>query len=420
MFIEINKSTIMSRMDSGNFFRDKDFEEMPQDIKNNIKKMMTDEEITACEALIQESIDRIQEKFSNIKAEVNFQKIITMNLFDIYKETSRLTEIAREFDEINRIKNSEKPKFYALDIYKKHYFINQYIIKYIMTVIGTIHLIKENHMGLIDDNIDEKVKKIALKNSLINIQNFLENSKQSLSLAQKLFDINFTIEYKDKKIDYDVFNENQKKAFLEEKIEIVLSYLQETSLNYINSTKNRYEFFEQIILAPIKIQKILKASRYSESGSQKMRKLLLNAGLDVEKIDKTLLNEKEFFKITSNLVISYCLTTIFELFHIDFFKLKDFYIFFYSENPSNTNMLKKLYVHVRNKLDANGSLVVEELLPFLHDDFKEIFYSIKSREYTGEELRYTFERYKLDLNMSMVARAKIQGIEIDGSVKTTV
>ncbi|PHR73354.1 MAG: hypothetical protein COA66_02900 [Arcobacter sp.] len=169
----------------------------------------------------------------------------------------------------------------------------------------------------------------------------------------------------------------------------IFELLEEIGLNYLNSEKTRYILLEQVLLAPIKLRAYIDRMKinYKNKNHEKIKneifKIYMNANTfntatkEFKKFERSFnktTNENEaFFKIGKNQIIGYCRAVLYEFFHLQIEDMGKFYYYFHSSSllKYTTNFGKNQYPYI--DCDEN---YFKEHLPYLQDDFKDIFYDI--------------------------------------------
>ena len=340
-------------------YSNSEYENMSEDEKLEIRNKMTQNDIDYAKDCINLKICYLSTIYEKFEKSFNPSDIILLSLYDRYYVYAVYHYLSLFYRRNNLVKSEHRKELYAQEEYEKSYQLNQKLILLFYEIMCLISKIKHSKIGIIDTNLKKTEQIKSLKNSIKYIINYLDKEPKSNREAKNVLSI------------FKSFNESE-----------ILEQIKKSNLNYINSDLTRYEIFEQIILAPIKLNKYidLNKSKDKSYNFEDLERYLKNSGLwdenESKKIEYMKMNHNEFFKIQKNQIKSYCVIVFAELFNIDLFDLKKIYTFFYSNAiTSSTKFLQKFYNHMPIK-EENKYFIIEEFLPYMHEDFKEIFYEV--------------------------------------------
>ncbi|WP_151948473.1 hypothetical protein [Aliarcobacter butzleri] len=339
-----------------------EYENMSENEKLGIRKKMTKNDIDYAKDCINLKIYQSNLLYDKFKKGFNPSDVILLSLYDRYYVYAMYHHLSLFFRRNNLVKGEYRKELYAQNGYEESYRLNQKLTLLFDRIMHLISKIKYYKIGVIDTNLDKAEQIKSLNNSIKYIINYLDKEPKSNKEAKNVLTI-FT--------SFNVFE--------------ILEQIKKSNLNYINSDSTRYEIFEQVILAPIKLKKYIDLNKYKDKSYsfEDLERYLKNSGLwdenESKKIEYMKMNHNEFFKIQKNQIKSYCVTVFAEFFSLNLFDLKKIYTFFYSNAiTSSTKFLQNFYNHMPIR-EEGTYLMVEEFLPYMHEDFKEIFYEISPK-----------------------------------------
>ncbi len=347
------------------------YENMTIDEKLAIKRTMSEESIFQAQCFLEEKTKDLNNLYNLYKKNFDPYSVASMTLYDRYYICAKYHHLLMSLKTNNTIQGEHKQQLYAQDAYENSYQSNQKLIYLLLNIMQTIFHIKHTKIGLIDSCLSKNQQILALRKSIKNITLYLKNEPNSNKEAKKLLS---------KFDELEIYHEE------------ILELLQKNNLNYLNHEQTQYKMFEQVLLAPLKLKKYIDINKYSNKNIdfESLQKHLQNCGLwDEEEKQKIIYmkhNIHEFFKIQKNQLKQYCITIFAELFHINIFDTKRVYSFFYSNAITNTTKFLTSFYHHMNTTSIDEYLVVKEFLPYLQEDFKDIFYEITSTNITGKEI----------------------------------
>jgi len=347
------------------------YENMTSNEKLKIKSTMSAESILKAKAFLILKTKSIDSQYDFYQENFNPYDMISASPYDRYYICAKYHHFLMALKTNNKIQGEHKQQLYAQEEYENSYQSNQKLLDLLVNIMKVIFHIKHTKIGFIDRCLSKNEQISALQNSIKNITRYLKNESNSNREAKKLL---------------SKFNE------LEIYHNEILELLQVNNLNYLNPELTQYKMFEQVLLAPLKLKKYIDMNKYNSKNNnfEDLEKHLKNFGLWNEeenaKINATKYNTEQFFKIQKNQVKQYCMTIFAELFHINIFDTKRIYSFFYSSAiTTSTKFLSSLYNHMLTET-MDEYLVVKEYLPYLHEDFKDIFYEVAPTNIPEEEI----------------------------------
>lgn len=299
----------------------------------------------------------------------NYNSLDTATNYDRYLATVYISHEAlksrpylMEMEKYKDIKNPSKST-------RKYCSLNNKILNFLAALMLENNKVKLAKKGKVDKNLTIKEKQQALSNSLRIVEKSLLNYKK------------------------DCYSKLIIKSFSELNNDEILKILEKTNMNYLDNDQIRYILLEQALLAPIKLREYIDKNKASfksqnhekiKSGSKRafMHLYSLNSSTDKfnefeNQYDKYVKEEKSFFKIGRNQVISYCMTVLHEFFDLGEKDIHHFYYSFYSDAKieSTTNFAKNTFEYIHK--EENG---FHEHLPYLVNDFQDIFYDIITKD----------------------------------------
>jgi len=345
-------------------YRNLVFEAMSQEEKNKIRLSIGESEKSTMLTSLRIAIKNLNQKYDMFEQSFNIIALCDMSLYDRYHIFGSYHHCLLQQSSLNKINGVQANKLFSFSQYKKFYNLNLEIIELLSDILHYIIAISRSKMGHIDINEPKEIKILAMKNTFAKINNYLTDN----TTITKLKNTNYI-----EKILENILCE-----------EDVLDVLTKNHLNFISSKDLEYKMFEQIILAPIKIS-IYKytnktSTKKDEENYETIIKYLKNSGLwneeEKNNLNNIKLHKNEFHKIPQNNIIHYCVTVFSEFFGLNFHDLRRIYAYFYTDTiTTNTNFLKSPYKHINTTID-NDYIEIKEFLPYMPDDFKDIFYEI--------------------------------------------
>lgn len=336
-----------------------EYENMSNEEKIEIKKSMSIQEIEHAKNILNIKKEYLNNMYDIYKKSFNLRDVINLSLYNRYYIYAKYHHLSLSCRGANVVKNQYKKELYAQDEYKITYELNQKLLLLSQRIMKLITVIKHYKLGFSDIELNKTEQIQSLKNSIRYISNYLNNEPKSNKEAKHLLSV------------FKTFNESE-----------ILEIIKKNNLNFVNSDYTRYEIFEQIILAPLKLKKYIDLSKYKNKNYNfdELERYLKNSGLwndeEAQKIEFMKLNNNEFFKIQKNQIKQYCVTIFAEFFSISLSNLKGIYTFFYSNAiTSSSKFLNNFYIHISARRE-NNVMIINEFLPYMHEDFKEIFYEI--------------------------------------------
>ena len=335
-------------------YKNFEYEKMTQNKKDEILRKYSNEEIEKAKKELNLELELFYILLSSLQTVISFEEMIKLSSYDRYRLSSFyyniINSIAKDFNKIDE----ESHFIYSLKEYEYVYIQVREIIIFLQDLMALLQRIKKFNMGV--PNKKEK-ETLALKNTINTLQKEVENTHVKWKIKEKLF--------------YSVHAYSEKDT---------QNYIREANLELMNASMDRYKIFEQVILAPLKIARVLEQgkSEFRKSFNEDfMINLMKNIGITnsyakqvIEDIKK---NEKDFYEISMNQVIPYCVTVLCELHHIRPDKLIKLYTRYYSNATLSTRFFNREYNHI--KLKGSGYI---EFLPYLQKDFEHIFYEVIS------------------------------------------
>lgn len=337
------------------------YENMTSNEKLKIKSTMSAESIFEAKAFLISKTQDLDALYNFYQERFDPFDLISVSPYDRYYICAKYHHLLMQLKTNNTIQGGHKQQLYAQEEYENSYQSNQKLINLLINIMSIVFHIKDAKIGFIDSLLSKKEQVLALQHSIKNITRYLKNESNSNHEAKKLL---------------AKFNE------LEINHSEILELLQINHLNYLSHDLSQYKIFEQVLLAPLKLKKYIDMNKYNSKNNnfESLKNHLKNFGLwndeENEKIESMQYNTSQFFKIQKNQVKQYCVTIFWELFNINIFDTKRIYSFFYSNAITNTTkFLSSFYNHMPTK-NVDEYLVVEEFLPYFHEDFKDIFYEV--------------------------------------------
>lgn len=337
------------------------FENMTNKEKETIKSCMDIKTIKEAESFLSLKMKQLNSFNKLFKDNFNPFNVLELSAYERYYLFAEYHHFLMAIKTNNIIQGPHKLQLYAMDNYQDSYIANQKLIETLKDILYLIANIKKSKIGIFDSNIDDSKKTAAIKNSINNIIKYLDNQSIDNKEAKKLLK-NFSGDAAYRHTD-------------------VLESITKHNLNYLNQNLDRYESFEQILLAPIKLNIFITENKYANKKNDfsNIEAVLKDAGRyndDAKRrLENSTLNRNEFFKIQKNQIKQYCMTVYSELFNINIFDTKRLYTEFYSSAITSTNFLSSFYNHMPTK-EVDGYYVINEFLPFLQEGFKEIIYEV--------------------------------------------
>lgn len=345
-------------------YRNLVFEAMSKEEKNKIRLTISESEKSTMLTSLRIAINNLNKKYDMFEQSFNIIALCNMSLYERYHIFGSYHHCLLQQSSLNKINGLQAIKLFSFSQYKKFYNLNLEIIELLSDILHYIIAISRSKMGHIDINEPKEIKILAMKNTFAKINNYLTDN----TTITKLKNTNYI-----EKILENILCE-----------EDVLDVLTKNHLNFISSKDLEYKMFEQIILAPIKIS-IYKytnktSTKKDEENYETIIKYLKNSGLwneeEKNNLNNIKLHKNEFHKIPQNNIIHYCVTVFSEFFGLNFHDLRRIYAYFYTDTiTTNTNFLKSPYKHINTTID-NDYIEIKEFLPYMPDDFKDIFYEI--------------------------------------------
>lgn len=365
---------------AGNFYIN-----MSDSEKETIRHSLSKDDVKKALIEIDTRFELLTEMFmSNMINFSNDNILIENSLYDRYLLFASSHHIILNIYNNYIAKTETNIKLFSLDDYDDVYSTALQVIHQLCIFMYKCGFIQKNFTkGIPGFTIDDKKKHIYMKNSIDYIRDFILeqfNSSKSDKLIESL-----TVEMEN---GYEVWQH--------------LELATECGINFFCPETKRYKFFEQVLLAPLKLEKFIETNRRSAKNQKHIDeaiKLLKNIHPYDKTMEQTLNHAKEkqdefFSEIKKNNVLNYCLTVFMELHGIFPKTLRNFYSKYYSSalNHDNTNFLKEQYMHIKT-IKINNITFSVEVLPYLHEDFRnnDIFSEIKLSNETIEDFFHTKE-----------------------------
>lgn len=309
-------------------------------------------------------LNQLQEYSDQIRFNYNPKEILKLSMYDRYKFSINIHK------ELMSVKTHNcdyrVSALYFFDEYEHIYNLIKQIIADFKTIHRIIGEIAKSKIGKNDFNTAIHIKKSAMKNSLDNIKSYLLKNKRIHKKVELILNNFFNINESE---------ENRIKNFLE----IITKY----DLNYLNDDQSKYEIFEQVILAPLKLRQYIKNEKQKKINFENfegMFEYFKETNPNVHKKVRDFINHNNtILNFKQSEIEPYCLMIFFEFFYLDIFKIKNLYTIFFSDSNSNTRYLEKFLEYI--DMDDHN---YHELLPW-EPNMKEIFYEV-SKGITYEEM----------------------------------
>ena len=208
-------------------------------------------------------------------------------------------------------------------------------VRSIYSLLDDVNRYKVESRGIIDSKMNPNVQNRILKNTIDSILGQLDEFK-----------------YKDPE-----YVRKLEATLSDIPISVLKRLMVDSKLNYLNKNKTVYVLFEKMVLAPLKLRKIISEGKmtlkdiesaiYTIKGHLKkyphIEAITLDSLLDETKCLKSLL------KVKKNQTFGYIGTLVEEYYGIDYVVLRKFYIEFFAEasDTKKTNFMKNKYEYIK-------------------------------------------------------------------------